>query len=317
MKKFITKIVVFILPICLLAYGIDRYISHNLKTSNVFAHSEYTVWNDILDGKLNAEIYIHGSSRAWVHFDPEILEDSLHMPAYNLGIDGHTFNMQQLRHELALKYNPKPKMVIHSVDATTLQKGNFYNAKQMLPYMLWNDDIQNYTSQYTSYSWFDYKLPLIRYYSETDAITEAIGLSLNSEKHALTRMKGYQGQERTWNQDFDKAKQLMKAYEITIDNNLKQRFDDYLKDCKTNDIEVVMVYAPVYIEGQEFILNEEDVKKIYKAFADRYGFQFFDFTDDNICFDKSYFYNARHMNKTGSELFTKKLASKIKSELLK
>jgi len=315
MKRFISKIVAFAIPIIVLAYGLDVFLSNNLKQSNVFAHKEYPIWNDILEGKLDADILIHGSSRAWVHFDPEILEDSLQLSAYNLGVDGHTFNMQELRHHLALKYNKKPKMVIHSVDATTLQKGNFYNAEQALPYMLWDDDFEAFTSQYSSYSYLDYKLPLLRYYGKTDPISTAFKMSFQPENKTIERIKGYQGQERTWNKDFENAKKLMSSYKIVIDDNLKQRFDAYLKECKANNIDVVLVYAPVYIEGQAFILNVESLKQTYKDLANTYNFKFFDFTKDDICYDKAYFYNARHMNKIGSELFTKKLASKIKAEI--
>ncbi|WCO02542.1 hypothetical protein [Psychroserpens ponticola] len=317
MKKFILKILTFVVPILVLAYGIDAYLSNNLRKSRVFAHLEYPIWNDILESNLNADILIHGSSRAWVHIAPKILEDTLHLSSYNLGVDGHTFNMQQLRHELALKYNEKPKMIIHSVDATTLQKGNFYNAEQILPFMLWDEDFEKYTSNYTSYSYLDYKLPILRYYGETDAISTAFKMSFKSSTNNEQRIKGYQGQERIWNQDFDNAKKIMKHYEVVIDEDLKQRFNEYLKACKASDIEVVLVYTPVYIEGQEFIKNIDEIKKTYTNFAETYNFKFFDFTNDDICFDKSYFYNARHLNKNGSELFTKKLASKIKTDLIK
>ncbi|WP_323788703.1 hypothetical protein [Psychroserpens sp.] len=315
MKKFILKIVVFAIPILLLAYGLDVYLSNNLRKSNTFAHLEYPIWNDVLEGNLNADILIHGSSRAWVHFDPKILEDVLQLTAYNLGVDGHTFNMQYLRHKLALKYNDKPQMIIHSVDATTLQKGDFFNSEQILPYMLWEKDFQEFTSEYESYSYFDYNLPLLRYYSQTEAISTAFKMNMSSNNNPQIRVKGYQGQERTWNSDFDKAKKLMKGFEVKIDETLKMKFDRYLKDCKANNIEVVLVYAPLYSEGKAFIKNEEVLINTYQKFAETYGFAFFDFTNDDICNDKAYFYNARHMNKLGAELFTKKLATKIKTEI--
>jgi hypothetical protein len=206
-------------------------------------------------------------------------------------------------------------MIIYSVDATTLQKGNFFNSEQILPYMLWDEDFQEYTSQYTSYSSFDYNLPLLRYYGKTQAIYTAFKMSFEDGNNYKQRIKGYKGQEKTWNNDFINAKKTRKSYEIKIDEELMKRFDSYLKGCKANDIEVIMVYAPIYIEGQEFIQNIEAIKTMYATLAEAHNFKFFDFTNDDICYDKAYFYNARHMNKTGSELFTKKLATKIKSEI--
>ncbi|WP_178988988.1 hypothetical protein [Winogradskyella schleiferi] len=313
MKAFFYKIVVFTIPIIVLAYGVDLYLSHYLKKSNLFAHQEYTIWNDILEGNLDADILIYGSSRAWVHFDPKILQDTLHLSAYNLGVDGHTFNMQQLRHKLALKYNKKPKMIIHSVDATTLEKGNFFNSEQILPYVLWEEDFEEFTANYKSYNVLDYNIPLLRYYGQTEAISTAIKMSLTSQNKKEQRVRGYQGQERVWNKDFENAKKRMKGYNVNINVDIKQSFDNYLKKCKDNAIVVVLVYAPVYIEGQEFIKNEAILKQTYTSLAEAYNFKFLDFTDDDICYNKAYFYNTRHMNKKGSELFTRKLASKLKT----
>lgn len=317
MKKFIFKIAVFLAPIILLGYGLDVFLSTNLKKSNSFAFKEYSTWNAILEGKLNADILIYGSSRAWVHFDPKIIEDTLQLSTYNLGVDGNTFNMQYLRHQLALKHNKKPKLIIHSVDATTLQKGYFFNSEQILPYMLWDNDFQKNTIGYRRYSLLDYNLPLLRYYGETAAISSALKLSFSTQDNDKERIKGYQGQDRTWNNDFDNAKKIMTSYEVKIDEDLVKQFDNYINECKNNDIEVVLVYAPVYLDGQVFIQNQDAVIEMYERFAENYNIKFLDFTKDEICHDKDYFYNATHMNVKGSERFSKKLASKIKIELYK
>lgn len=65
MKRVIKKIFLFYLPIILLSYPLDKSISNYLKQSNK-CYGEYEVWNDIYSGKINADIAIYGSSRAWV-----------------------------------------------------------------------------------------------------------------------------------------------------------------------------------------------------------------------------------------------------------
>jgi adenylate kinase family enzyme len=313
MKNFIFKILVFVLPIILSGYYIDRFISNNLRKSNSHAQKEYQTWNAIIDGKLNADVLIYGSSRAWVHFDPKIIKDSLNHSVYNLGMDGHTFNLQYLRHLLALKNNPKPKLIIHSVDIGTLSKGNLYNPDQFLPYMLWNKTFYDNMSKYDGYSSFDYKIPLIRYYGKLDAIKTAIKMIAFSKNNKVERVRGYQGQNTSWNNDFDEAKKNMKKYVAVPDILTLNLFDNYLKECKEHNIEVILVYSPYYIEGQKFIENQKQIINIYKNLALKYEFSFIDFTNDEICFDKKYFYNASHMNITGAELFSRKLCGQIKS----
>jgi hypothetical protein len=313
MKKFLYNVLLFVAPLLVLGCCIDFVISTNIKKSNSHAMKEYPTWNAILDGNLNAEILIYGSSRAWVHFDSKLIEDSLRHPVYNLGMNGHTFNMQYLRHILALKHNPKPKLIIHSVDIGTLSKGSLYNPDQFLPYMLWSKPFYKYMSNYEGYSSFDYRIPLVRYYGKTDAIKTAIQMLLSPETNVVERVKGYQGQKRAWNNDFDNAKKEMKQYVVTPDSLTLSAFEAYLIDCKKQGIEVVLVYSPYYIEGQEFISNQSQIIDLYKTLAHRQDFSFLDFTNDEICFDKKYFYNASHMNTLGAELFSRKLCTQIRS----
>lgn len=312
MKKFIKKIFVLIIPIVLTSHILDFFISNNLKKSNTYAHKEFSTWNAIVDGKLDAEILIYGSSRAWVQFDSQILEDTLKLNTYNLGIDGHSFIMQLLRHKLALEHNSKPKMIIHSVDIGTLEKGRLYNSDQFLPYMLWNQIFYDHMSLLKGYSYFDYNIPLVRYYGRFEAIKEALKMSLN-QSNPIQRVKGYMGSDATWNNDFDNAKKLMNEYVVTPDSYILSLFDNYLKECKNKNIQVVLVYAPYYTEGQIFIKNQQEIINMYRALATEYDFTFFDFTKDEICSDKNYFYNASHMNRTGAEVFTRKLAHKLKA----
>jgi hypothetical protein len=103
MKQFLKNSSLFILPIFLLAYPLDLVISHSLKKSN-YAMGEYNTWNDIYEGKINSEIVIYGGSNAWVHIDPELLENNFGVSAYNLGIDGHAFWLQYFRHKSFLKF---------------------------------------------------------------------------------------------------------------------------------------------------------------------------------------------------------------------
>lgn len=315
MKRFIINILLFILPIILSGYFLDKIISFYLRKSNLFAQREYSTWNDVLDGKLEAEIYVYGSSRAWVHINPQILKDSLDCSVYNLGIDGQTFNMQYLRHSLALKYNAKPKTIIHSLDIHTLVRGNLHNKDQFLPYMLLNDTFYKHMSKYEGYSYFDYKVPLIRYYGNFQSLKTVLKMIVLPQRNLVERVKGYKGQNISWNTDFDKAKKTIKKYRVEPDSLTLRLFEKYLKDCKEQNIEVVLVYSPYYIEGQQFIENQQQIISIYHELAKKYEVAFYNFINDEICYKKDYFYNASHLNIKGSELFTKKLSSIIKNEI--
>ncbi|MES2691185.1 MAG: hypothetical protein V4658_12325 [Bacteroidota bacterium] len=314
MTRFIKKTVFFIIPVvaflCMADYGLSRI----LKTSNL---SENTVWRDVIDGNINANVAIYGSSRAWTILSPEIIGDTLHASVYNMGLDGHNLNLQLLRHTLYFKYNRKPKTIIHSIEIFTLQKRkDLYNPDQFLPYMLWDKSIREFTSGYEGYKTLDYYLPGARYYGKTTAMHNAYNVLAHPASNKPERIKGYQGIDEQWNDDFDNAQKQIEFYEAVLDTPTMIQFENYIKEITSSEINLVLVYAPEYIEGQKFIRNRQEIMNVFLTVSKKYNVPFIDYSNDQLCYDKAYFYNATHLNKKGSEIFSGRLASDVKKLLI-
>lgn len=306
MKKFIINCAFFIMPFILISLPLDFYYSNKLKSTNECA-GEFEVWNDIFEGNINCEIAIYGSSRAWVHINPEIVEDSLSLNTYNFGIDGHNFWLQNLRHGKIMKNNKKPQLIIYSVDIFTLQKRKeLYNMNQFLPYMLWDIEIYNSTKSYVGFSIFDYYIPMLRFRHNTEIFT-----ATKTYNQAL-RNKGFKGMQKEWNNDLDNARKTMSSYAITLDTTSVKQFESFIKSCKSENIEVVMVYTPEHIEGQKYVSNRSDIIGLYTKLAKSYDLLFFDYSDSELCQDKKYFYNSSHLNATGADIFSKTFISDLK-----
>lgn len=77
-------------------------------------------------------------------------------------------------------------------------------------------------------------------------------------------------------------------------------------------LSIIFVNAPEYIQGQKFIKNRSQIIAIYTKYSKQYQIPFYDFSNDAICYQKKYFYNSVHMNKTGAELFTAKFIDTLK-----
>lgn len=304
MKRFLIKFALFLLPIALFAYGLDVFISANLRKSTAFNKGEMTVWSDLYDKKVNSKILVMGSSRAWVHLDATMIGDSLNTTAYNLGMDGHNFWMQDYRFKLAMQQPVKPRVVIQSIDVFTLARRNdLFYAEQFLPYMLGNDSLRQVTKNFIGYENYDFKVPLIRYYGKGKAIIEAFRLFFGG-KNEPTRIRGYQGQLIAWTNELELAKKRMDHFNVEMDGQTVALFERYLQFCKANGIHLVFVYSPEYIEGQNFIANRKQMINVYKNFSKKYDIPFFDYSNDPISYKREYFYNALHMNKFGAEKFT-------------
>jgi hypothetical protein len=312
MKKFVISCLIFAIPILLLAYPIDFFLSTLLKKTHVKT-GEFEVSEDIYLHKIKSDLIIIGSSRAWTHFDSEILEKELKNATYNLGIDGHKFRLQLLRYQEFIKHNPAPKEIILSIEATSFEKRNvLYKGEQFLPYMLNNDSIQKYLKTYDGFENSDFKIPLIRYIGQ-DQVTRIILMNLiqNLQGKGNYRIKGYRGQDKTWNNDFEKAKKENPDYVIEIDREVISIFCDFIASCKAKNIAVYMVYSPEYIEGQNYVINRAKMMTIFDSIANQYEIPLIDYSNHPISFDKQYFYNASHMNITGAKLFSQDLGKKL------
>lgn len=306
MKLFINKLIFFIIFLTIIMILADNFISTNLKKSNKYS-GEFEVWNDLYNSKINSELLIYGSSRAWVQIDPFILEDCLNLTTYNLGIDGHNFNLQYLRHLEYLKNNIPPKIIILSVDIFTLhQHENLYNYAQFLPYMLWNGNIKKFTSKYNGFTFIDYNIPLLRYRGKTGIMKTSFHL-YKEGKIAKLRNKGFKGMKKSWNEDFFKAKLKKKNYSISIDPKIVTLLEQFLIKCAEKEIKIIFIYSPEFIEGQSFVTNRNEIIDIYTKMAKKYNIDFLNYSSDSICLQKNFFYNSTHLNKIGSQIFSQKL----------
>lgn len=314
MKKFLFRLVLFLAPVIIFAGLADWYLSKTLRKSNSYTVGEYSTWNSILDGKVNSDIVIYGSSRAWVHINPAILEDSLKTSVYNLGIDGHNFWLQYLRHTLLLQHNTTPKLIIQTLDLQTLMKQEtLYNPDQFLPYMLWNKEMREATLSYEGYKFFDYEIPLLRYYGKLDALKEVKRLVQNPNLNPLERIRGYKGIDRKWNNDLKEAQLKYKGITIKTDPQSVVLFEKYIQECQSKKIKMVFVYTPEYIKGMDLILNKKDIIALYTKLSIKYKIPFYDYSNDALSMNQRNFYNSLHLNKSGSEQFTQKLAAKLKA----
>lgn len=306
MRKLFKNIILFLIPIIVVAVVGDIVFSRILQNDKVHAEGEYDVWNDIFNGNINAECLIYGSSRAYEHIDPLIIEKKTGLSSYNLGLDGQNFYLHRLRHQEYLKHNKKPRYIIYSLEVSTLtEKDGGFNKKQYFPFMFWNRDLEKYLSPLEGFSKQEFYLPLVRYMGDAELLGEiATDVLKPSIQKNPCRTKGYRGMEQEWNKDFEEAQKKYKIYPMKVDSGYVRMFDEFLKGCIDNQIKFVFVYTPQYIDGQKFVSNKDSILGIYRDFGKKYDIPFIDYSHDTISYNKKYFYNSSHLNKEGSQLFS-------------
>ena len=310
MSKFLKLFIVYVLIVTSILSILGYVVDKGLQKSGFLNFAE---WNDIRQGAIKADLIISGSSRAWVHVSPFILDTALHLNSYNLGFDGQNIEMQNLRLKFYEKYNGRPRTIIHCVDIYTLtRQDTLFYKEQFAPYL--NDPIiREGTARLHGFTLLDYFNPFTKYQYETRYIAMGVLEYFNIRHWKSTRYKGYEGQDLPWDNRLELArKKYPIGWTLKPDDKSIAVFDAYLKDCKENDVQVILVYPPEYIEGQSLTRNRGEIIGLYSQLARKYNIPFLNYSDDTLSTVKSYFYNTQHLNKNGSELFTALLAEDLK-----
>jgi hypothetical protein len=313
MKAFLKRLLFFAMLTSILGIGLDQLLDHLLSQTKEYP-GEFEVMNDIYDGAANCDLAIYGSSRAWNHVDPRILQDSLGMSCYNFGLNGQNFWLQYLRHLEFIEHNGRPRYILMSLDMFSFQpKNEIYNKMQFYPYMLFNKNIREYTENYKGFNTLDYYVPLLRYSGKRKALSIIAKNILDPKRNAHSfRFRGFAGLDTPWTDDFDNAKAALGVYKVPVDTAIVRLFDEFLDECARTNTKVILLYSPEFIKGQEFVSNRDTIMDIFRDFAAEHDLRFLDYSDDELCHSQNLFFNASHLNSKGANLFSQELARDLK-----
>lgn len=318
MKQLLKKVFLFLLPIILLAYPLDWFISNGLRKSyeNV---GNFEICNDLYSGDINTDILVLGSSRALYHVDPDILEQETNMSAYVLAFDGSRFNIQYELLQEYLRYNDKPKTIILSLDNLSIRSPSEVDKKSFLPFMLFNSEMQQSIGKWLNYSKYDYYIPMLRYIGDFSALKFSIRHYLIPQKERYRR-KGYVPVYYHWytlshgKVPYDKSvNDKRDIWEDDYENHLlyKDLFTQFIEECKAAGIELVLVYSPEYKDRDHVVATVVQANEYYEKVSREYDVPFFNYADDPMVSDTAYFYNVLHLNVEGSRKFSRELGIEL------
>lgn len=299
MRKFILRTSVFLLLATALMVVLDLCLTHKLRH---YDRGRFLVWNEIFDNHIDADLLIMGSSRAWVHYSPEILDSVLHTHSYNLGVDGSCFNRQYTRYRIYRKHQPKPRIIIQNFECTTLDYTTGYEQYQYFPYFS-DPDIQRWVIPYEEFSIADRIFPFYRY--SNFGVEKLFANKLKVER-------GYLGHEKVWKvEPIDKDNLI----HFTVDPRSLSLLKQFLSKSAEEGVQVIFVHSPIHISLTECQDDVDSMWHTWRQIADQYNIPILDYQYDSLSYDTTYFYNRMHLNKRGAEIFSRHLAEDLKKLL--
>lgn len=301
MKKFLFTLGSLSAVFLILLFGVDYIIQEGLKTSN---YREISKWNEVIQGGIDAEILIVGSSRASVHFDCEMIESRTEMSCYNLGFDGTNYELQEKMLDLYLKSNILPKRLVWVIDFHSFEPlDEFYGFEQLVPYQD-QKEVSELLKMNRISGPYLYSIPIVRH--TFNPKMKSIGFqnyfNIYSKGRPLT--KGYNPQNIKWDGKFDHFQRMVKKeFTYQIDSLQFLNFEKKLNDLQKRGADIQLIIAPIYHEAKEMISNANSISIKLEKFSNLKGYEFLDYSSDSIGYSKGNFYNGNHLNSKGVKSF--------------
>lgn len=258
----------------------------------------------ILEGKMNKEILIFGSSRAQHDLYSDIIQDSLKRSAFNLGYRGCNIDFQLFLLKAVLKHNKKPKIIILTID----EDSEFLKEK---------------TLQFR----YDKLYSLVKYQEITNELifrkeispfavglfSARIGWEQFLKPKAITRYENWTKAGTVLLDftaaDFDKKIKQSKKYNPKLE--LAERlvsFAEFINICKENKIKLYVLVPPNFA-----VQNKGFVYRVHHLLIDKKT----EFYSENspLFKDSNYFSDRSHLNKIGAIEYTNQILKKLKVKL--
>lgn len=299
MKKFL--IYLFVFSALFLAF--DRlflFFIYNSPAMEVDKRLEL-----VLNGKINKDIIILGSSSGARDFIATKLERDTKKTVYNLSYPGADIEFKEFLLRALLKYNSKPKIIILTLDSPN----------EVLP-----DSLINFR--------LDRLDPLVKYdYIDKELISRNKRNAILSKLFVMGRMSrsnidirqkkftaldtiftggsmtlSFQKENADWNKKINNT-----TYPLQKESRVKlQCLLKIITSCKQHNIKLLLVSAPVFTGT-----NPMFIKRMRTIAGNDALFYEFDSTDLRYK-SKNYYYDVNHLKINGAIIFTDEIAAYLK-----
>lgn len=307
----VRRIASFFGIIIVLAFALNAMITSGLRNIKT---AKYGVSNRIMQGSINAQVVITGSSRAASHYDPRIIQTSTGRSAFNLGRNGSQTDMQLAVFKAYLAHNRKPETVIHNLDAFTfVTTREVYDPAQYVPY-LYDDEIYAPLRRINPNIWRSRYLPLYGYVVDDMSFSWMLGLkALFGWSPSENFFLGFDPRDKRWTNEFQRFKTANpNGVRWGIEPAGIQLVEELIRACDHNGIQLILVYSPEYSEMQTLTKNRAEIFGKFHDLADRSHIPFWDYSDWKYAGNTTYFSNSQHMNAEGAAVFSADVAGRLK-----
>lgn len=273
--------------------------------------SRFQDYSAMIEGGMDNQVLIVGSSRAKHHFNPAIIDSLCNTKSYNLGIGGYPMNIQILKYKLYKEHNIKPSLILLSLDIISLDHADDirhrHESEQFFP-LIYDKQMRKELKK-VGYGFAELNIPLYRMFGYYSVIKNGLFESLGIKHFRDRTSKGFSPLSGNW--DGTDLRQQNPERRVFA-SEAWQEIDSFLTECKADGVNVIFVNSPFYIGAHKVFTNYSEADSLFQHEANKFGLKYWDY--NVICDinkDSNNFLNAYHLNEESANEFTTILCDSI------
>jgi hypothetical protein len=307
---FFKQAFVFAVVLVLLTVMTDRLCFHLLEANYDFKPSYVT------NAKPSAEVVILGSSRVIHMMDPRAIERKTGLKAYNLGINAGNTDEQAALLRLYLQHNPRPKVIVVEFTPEHLSQDQLYFHPYLFANHLFDPGMAEMLKRYEPRLLFLRYLPLVKYGFYNEILLKRIvqgAWHLLRGKRESASVQGYEAVNPRWDGTYDAYVLAHPQGEpVVVDDERLASLEALILLAKASADSVVFYEAPILAESLVLSQNRETVLKRLSAVFEKAGVPYRSFQNLPLGQSRKWFYNSRHLNRVGTDMFSEIFAEYLK-----
>jgi len=303
MKKFLIRILVFGISFFLIEkiFYLLLLVSPSLEKDNRL--------EKIINGKINKELIVMGSSRGARNIIAGQIEDSLGISSYNLSYPGSDIEFHEFLLESLLKFNKPPKIVLLAIDdpsellPSESIKFRFDRLYPLAKYSYIHKEMikrgeKDFLSNFFALSRINkYNFYIVKkHFNALDTIRDCGSMPISFQrKNRNFNYKSIENEYQSSNELFNKVEAFLK----------------FQQKCISNNIELYMIFSPNFQPH-----NPSFEKRLIELSYPEVSFFVYD-TINSIYRNNSYFYDEAHLQTNGAIIFTNEIINYLAQEYYK
>lgn len=295
--KFVFFLIVFTL---LMDFSLGKiydflYFTEKSKKHDRLIHSAIGTHEDVL---------IFGSSRAYHHYNPEIIEKELGLTCFNAGYGGQNIYYHLALLKSALKRH-KPKVVVLDLFYIDYQITKEEHDKEKLGVLLPFVHKSDVMKQAVLMRGFNENIKFLS--SIYPYNSKQLHMVRNNISNNRTDYNGFVGLHRNWNQKI--TEQVFPAYEI--DNDKLVAIFEFIQLCKDNQVNIFLCVSPHFAE----VVDKSIYQELSYLIREKFGLIIHNYENYPDFIRSKYFSDPFHLNNLGANHYSYFIAKKIKATL--